>query len=140
MSRSCQAIPVSLPNTTDPYDFTEIVITQPYLHNDPLPVILELLPEGCGKYGIISGDANSDGTLKYIGSDDDRGNILNLIQMLSGEYTITGSVTGYYPEDVNLNNWVLYLGSSDDRAIILSNIQKLNGTFTDKQHIQQRGS
>ena len=44
--------PVSLPNLGAPYDFTEIAITQPYMHNDPLPAILELNPSGNGIYGM----------------------------------------------------------------------------------------
>ena len=40
--------PVSVPNLGHPYDFTEIAITQPYGHLDPLPAMLELNPPGSG--------------------------------------------------------------------------------------------
>lgn len=121
-------LPVSLPNGSAAYDFTEIINTQPYLHNDPLPAVIELPPAGSGKYGIIAGDVNADGILRYIGTDNDRGPILSLIAAVSGSSFINETINGYYPEDVNLNNVVQYNLSGNDRAIILNNLWRLTGS------------
>lgn len=120
--------PVSLPNDSEPYDFREIVNTQPYLHNNPLPTVLELEPSGSGKFGMIAGDVNADDALLYLGINDDREDILNIIVNISGNYYLNGSIFGYYPEDVNLDNEVLYLGLGDDREIIIQNLIKLKGS------------
>lgn len=122
------ASPITLPNDLDPYDFREVVETQPYLHNDPLPAILELPPLGSGIYGMIAGDVNADDVLKYLGVDDDRGLILSVIISVTGSNSINGSILGYHIEDVSLDNKVLYLGLGDDRGIILQNIISLTSS------------
>jgi hypothetical protein len=119
---------VTLPNDDEPYDFREIVITQPYLHNNPRQTVLELDPPGSGKYGIIAGDVNADKVLLYLGPNNDRGQILSIIINVSGSSLINGSILGYYNEDVTLDNKVLYLGTSDDRGIIYQNLIKLTGS------------
>jgi hypothetical protein len=120
--------PVALPNSGTPYDFSDLTYTQPYLHNDPLPSILELEPPGSGKYGMIAGDVNSDGELKYMGAKNDRYLILSTIIYETGNESLTGSIAGYFNEDVNLNNAALYLGPENDRAIILRNLEILTGS------------
>lgn len=120
--------PVTLPNDGEPCDFTEIINTQPYQHNDPLPVVLELQPMGSGIYGIIAGDVNADNTLKYVGTNNDRGLILNLISTVSGNNSLNTTIQGYYNEDVTLNDIVQYLSTGNDRGIILNNLWRLTGS------------
>jgi hypothetical protein len=120
-------LPVALPNLGEPYDFTEMVITQPYKHNDPFPAELELNPAGSGKFGMIAGDINANKELKYLGSGNDRGLIVQRLVNVSGSSNLNVIITGYYNEDVNLDNQVIYLGSANDRGIILSNLIKLTG-------------
>ena len=119
--------PVAIP-ATEVYDFTEVRTTQPYLHENPLPAVIELNNTGEGVYGMIAGDVNADGILKYLGIDDDRGKVLAFIQNQTDTQSINQSFNGYSREDVNMNNITLYLGIGDDRGIILNNIQSLKGT------------
>ena len=118
---------VSLPNLGAPYDFTEIDIAQPYMHLDPLPAILELDPAGSGVYGMIAGDVNADGILKYIGGANDRGLILLRITNVSGLPYLNTVITGYFYEDITLDNEVKYIGGANDRGLILLNLTKLTG-------------
>ena len=119
---------VALPNLGAPYDFTEVIITQPYKHNDPYPAELELNPPGSGKYGLIAGDINANKELKYLGSANDRALILNRIVIVSGLSYLNTIISGYYNEDINLDNKVIYLGQANDRGLILSNLIKLTGS------------
>ena len=123
MSGNAIAIPYS-----QAYDFTEVTTTQPYLHENPLPTVIELENTGEGVYGMIAGDTNADGVLKYLGLNDDRGNVLSYIQNKTNSSSINQSFEGYSMVDVNMNNVTLYLGIGDDRGIILNNIQSLKGT------------
>ena len=118
---------VSMPGS-DLYDFTEVTITQPYLHENPFPTVIQLKNSGTGGYGMIAGDINVDGKLKYLGDDDDRGIVLSFIQDKTNSQSINQYYEGYSKEDVNMNNKTLYLGEGDDRGIILNNIQFLKGT------------
>jgi hypothetical protein len=121
-------LPVALPNFGEPYDFTEVVITQPYKHNDPFPAELELNPSGSGKYGMIAGDINANKELKYLGSANDRGLIVQRLVNVTGSSNLNTIIIGYYNEDNNLDNRLIYLGSANDRGIILSNLIKLTGS------------
>lgn len=120
-------LPVSLPNLFDPYNFIETEITTSYKHLDPLPAVLEVV-NGSGKYGMIAGDVNADGILRYIGAPNDRDPILAIITQVTGSPAITGSILGYYNEDVNLDNRVLYTGVPNDRDIILANLVTITGS------------
>jgi hypothetical protein len=120
-------LPVALPNLGEPYDFTEMVITQPYKHNDPFPAELELNPAGSGKYGMIAGDINANKELKYLGSGNDRSLIVQRLVNVTGSSNLNVIISGYYNEDINLDNQLIYLGSANDRGIILSNLIKLTG-------------
>jgi hypothetical protein len=120
--------PVQFPNQDSPYDFTEVALTQPYKHMDPLAVMLELKPDGSGKYGMIAGNVSPDDDLIYIGPDNDRDPILEVIRSLTGLNDINLSVYGYYNEDVTLDNEVLYIGTANDRDIILANLFLLTGS------------
>lgn len=67
---------------------------------------------------LWSGNVNSDGELKYIGSNNDRDYILLAI----GGSTPTDVITGYLREDVNMDGIVKYIGQDNDRDPILVNI------------------
>ncbi len=121
-------LPVSLPNPGQPYDFTGLSLTQPYLHNNPLPAELELDPPGSGIYGMIAGDVNSDNRLMYLGLNNDRAPILSRILDVSGQSSLNAFITGYYKEDITLDNKVIYLGTANDRGLILSNLLRLTGS------------
>ena len=119
---------VALPNTRLPYNFTNLSVTQPYLHNNPRPAELELGNTGSGKYGMIAGDVNANKILNYLGSLNDRGFITAKITAVTGQNNLNGVISGYYNEDILLDNRVIYLGASSDRAIILANLAKLTGS------------
>ena len=74
-----------------------------------------------GTFGLWAGDVNANGQVKYNGSANDRASIFNRIGSL------TGIVSGYYPEDVNMNGQVKYNGYLNDRTIIYNNIGSLTG-------------
>ena len=105
------------------YDFTEVVITQPYGHPD---AELELLA-GSGVYGMIAGDVTANGELKYSGPGNDRGPIIALIVANTGSPLLNGVTYGYYNEDVNVNDEVKYTGTGNDRDAIIANITTLTG-------------
>ncbi|MEZ4740803.1 MAG: hemagglutinin protein [Flavobacteriales bacterium] len=71
-----------------------------------------------GTYLLWAGDVNSDGTIKYTGSSNDRDPILSAI----GGTVPTNTVTGYRAEDVNMDGTTKYSGAGNDRDIILQNI------------------
>ena len=121
-------LPVAVPNLGGPYDFTEVIETQPYKHNDPLSAELELNPPGSGRYGMIAGDINADKQLKYLGIDNDRALIILRILNLSGLPDLNAVITGYFNEDITLDDKLIYIGPSNDRGLILSNLVKLMGS------------
>ena len=121
-------LPVALPNAGSPYDFTQIVTTQPYKHLNPSPAELEVGVVGSGRYAMIAGDVNANKQLKYNGSSNDRGLILNRILSVSGSSNLNIIITGYYNEDITMDNQVKYNGSSNDRAVLFSNLGKLTGS------------
>lgn len=67
---------------------------------------------------LWAGDVDHDGSLRYIGQDNDRDPILVAI----GGSVPTNTVTGYKLEDVNLDGVVKYIGQDNDRDPILVNI------------------
>ena len=67
---------------------------------------------------LWAGDSNSDGIIKYTGSNNDRDLILNKI----GGIVPTNTTSGYFREDVNMDGWVKYTGANNDRDLILFNI------------------
>ena len=71
-----------------------------------------------GKQLLWSGDANSNGQVKYTGSGNDRDALLVLI----GGTQPNAIVTGYYRQDVNMDGQVKYGGSGNDRDRILVTI------------------
>ncbi|MCD4679354.1 MAG: T9SS type A sorting domain-containing protein, partial [Bacteroidales bacterium] len=118
--------------TKDPiYIFNQVIVdfTDPSLTNifgDTLGQI-ELEPS---IWGMITGDINKDGRLKYSGPANDRGPILQRIVSITGSTSITQSTFGYYSEDLNLNLEVKYSGPNNDPSMIIQNIINLtNSTF-----------
>ena len=67
---------------------------------------------------LWAGDVDHDGSLRYIGQDNDRDPILVAI----GGSVPTSTVSGYKLEDVNLDGVVRYIGQDNDRDPILVNI------------------
>jgi hypothetical protein len=67
---------------------------------------------------LWAGDVSFDGVVKYIGTGNDRDQILQEI----GGSVPTNTTTGYRTEDVNMNGIVKYTGSGNDRDPILINI------------------
>ncbi len=64
------------------------------------------------------GDVDPDGTIRYVGVDNDRDPILVAI----GGTVPTNTVVGYAPSDVNLDGTTRYVGFANDRDPILVNI------------------
>lgn len=67
---------------------------------------------------LWAGDVNGDGTLKYIGTDNDRDDILIEI----GGAVPTNVASGYRSADVTMDGSTSYIGSLNDRDPILVNI------------------
>jgi hypothetical protein len=105
---------ITLSGTAAPYDFTTGQ-DKAYGTNG-----MKVLPGS--RYGMVAGDVNADGQLKYNLSGNDRALILTRI----GGININATVAGYYNEDVNLDGVVRYNLGGNDRAIILQNIGGVN--------------
>ena len=76
------------------------------------------------------GNTQVDGTLKYVGTSNDRDPILVRV----GGTTPNNTSTGYFVEDANLNGVVQYIGVGNDRDPILVNVGSTvpNGTLTEQ--------
>ena len=72
---------------------------------------------------LYAGDVNSDKTIKYAGTGNDKASILTDLNNVE-----TGILTGYLKSDLNLNRSVKYSGIGNDRAVILSNVLTNNET------------
>jgi hypothetical protein len=72
-----------------------------------------------GRRLLWVGDVLRDGTLRYVGADNDRDPIL---QQVGGSVATNTSVPGYYAADVNMDGVVRYTGSGNDRDPVLLNI------------------
>ena len=71
-----------------------------------------------GTMVLWSGDCNSDGKLKFAGTNNDRDLILQMV----GGVMPTAMATGYHREDANMDGKVKYTGANNDRDPILLNI------------------
>ena len=67
---------------------------------------------------LWAGDAGGNGTISYVGAQNDRDLIL---QKLGGSVP-TSTLTGYHSEDLNMDGVVRYTGPNNDRDSILINI------------------
>ncbi len=110
--------PISLPNEMNVYNFT----TKTNLQQ------LELEPSGSGFYGMIAGNVKADNQLRYNNENNDRGLILELINIVTGTINLNNTVSGYYLEDTSLDNQVIYNNINNDRSIIILNLKRLTGS------------
>lgn len=116
------ANPVMLPNTVV-IDFSDTTNTS--LYGSALNSSIQLEPN---IYGMIGGDVNRDGTLKYSGPGNDRSIILQKIINESGSTNITTTLTGYFKEDLKLDETLRYSGPQNDPSIIIQNLINLTGS------------
>lgn len=80
---------------------------------------------------LWSGDVNADGELKYLGSSNDRDEMLIRI----GGSIPTNIASGYFGEDVNLDGDVKYIGTENDRDELLLNIGGSVPTVTREEQL-----
>ncbi len=116
-------LPVQIPNPVV-YDFSDTVNFPPFGGAE-----CALIEVNNDIYGMIAGDANSDGVIKYSGPFNDRAPILDTIVKVTGQENIVNTIKGYYPEDINMNNYVKYTGSDNDPGFILLNLITLTNTL-----------
>ena len=64
------------------------------------------------------GDVNMDGTIKYVGSSNDRDAILFSV----GGSNPNSVASGYLREDINMDGLVKYTGLNNDRDLILQTL------------------
>lgn len=83
---------------------------------------------GAGKRGMIGGDLSQDGILKYSGSGNDRGLILQRILAETGGTAINATAAGYFPEDLRMDSIVKYSGNGNDPSLIIQNLITLTQT------------
>ena len=75
--------------------------------------------KGIGAVNALwAGNVVGDGSLSYIGTNNDRDPILLRV----GGTSPNNAVTGYFPEDVDLDGSVKYIGNENDRDPILINV------------------
>jgi len=79
-------------------------------------------------FGMIAGDVNKDGQLKYSGPNNDRNLILQRIINKTGLTSISNTVYGYYTEDLNMDTVIKYIGPDNDQALIIRNLVTLSGS------------
>ncbi|MFK5857060.1 MAG: hypothetical protein QM503_13090 [Bacteroidota bacterium] len=85
-------------------------------------------------FGLWAGDANSDGFVRYEGSNPDRVSILNGV----GVSTPTNSLTSTYSAlDVNMDGNVQYEGGNPDRVSLLNVIGVSTPTQAFTEHIPE---
>jgi hypothetical protein len=108
--------PVALPNAIS-YDFSDTLNFPPY--GGGSRALIKLEP---GVFGLIGGDVNKDGVIKYSGPENDRGPVLQHIVIQSGSSNITTTVTGYKGEDINMNGVIKYSGPGNDPSIVIQNL------------------
>ncbi len=110
---------ITIPNSV-PYDFSDTLNYPPYGGGSQALIELE-----AGIFGMIAGDANKDGILKYSGPANDRGAILQYIVNQSGSSSITTTVSGYREEDLNMDSVIQYSGPGNDPSLIIQNLFRL---------------
>ncbi|MCD4680432.1 MAG: hypothetical protein K8S00_08600, partial [Bacteroidales bacterium] len=114
--------PIAIPNVSV-YDFSDTLNFPPYGGGSQALIKLE-----SGIFGMIAGDVNSDGQLKYSGPGNDRGLVLQRIVNESGSTSITTTINGYFDEDIIMNGIVKYSGPGNDPSMIIQNLVKLTGS------------
>jgi len=116
------AIPYNMPYPGT-LDFRDIINHPPY--GGAQDALIELQT---GHWGMLSGDLNQNYVLKYSGSNNDRGPVLQRIVNVTGSTSITSTTNGYYPEDLNMDGVVKYSGQGNDPSIIIQNLVTKTGS------------
>jgi hypothetical protein len=106
---SNSTVTFSNPPTVTSYDFTIGDGSQFYGTNGAK----ELEPN---VWGMIAGDANGDGKVKYNGAANDKNSILSEVGLI----TPNNVVNGYSKNDINMDGVVTYNGASNDKNKILA--------------------
>ena len=114
------SVPIVIPAAGTSYDFTDLanVFGQGAIEIDP------------GVFGMIAGDVNQDGMIKYSGPNNDRGPILAfLYDNVPPPAFINSTLSdGYWFYDTDLLNDIAYIGSPNDRSVIIANIFDMMNT------------
>ncbi len=105
------------------YDFSDTLSFPPYGGGSVALIELE-----SDIFGMIGGDVNKDGTIKYSGPNNDRGFVLQYIVNQTGSTSITNTVSGYRGEDINMDNIIKYSGPFNDPSLIIQNLVGLTGS------------
>ncbi len=114
--------PVPIPNT-NLFDFSDTLNYPSYGYAKYAQIELEP-----AVYGLITGDVNNDGKVKYSGAFNDRGLIINKIFYVTGSPVLTQTISGYYWEDLTMNDIVKYSGPQNDPREIILNLVDLTGS------------
>jgi len=110
---------ISIPSSTV-YDFTDTLT---------FPVFGKCVISLSGGFeAMIAGDVNQDKILKYSGSGNDRGLILQRILNEVGGTAINAITSGYFREDLRMDGTVKYSGSGNDPSLIIQNLTTLTGS------------
>jgi len=109
---------VALSGSSSLYDFTTAQL-QAY-GTDPMKAL------SGGVFGMIAGDANGDGTVKFSGTNNDRLAVLSVV----GLADITNVVSGYNNADLNLDGAVKFSGALNDRLVVLATVGLADITAT----------
>ena len=70
---------------------------------------------GNGEYGLIAGDVNADGIVKFTGAANDKAVVYNA---LNASTNLNNTISGYSINDVNMDGIVKFTGSGNDKAVI----------------------
>lgn len=74
----------------------------------------KLIDATSGIYGMVAGDINGDGVIKYTGANNDDMEIYSEV----GGSSIVVTTNGYKKEDLNLDGVVKFTGSNNDSSLI----------------------
>ncbi len=113
------ANPVIIPNAVS-YDFSDTLNFAAYGGSSRALIELE-----SGVYGMIAGDVNKDGVLKYSGPANDRGAVLQYLVNHSGSTSITTTLSDYAEEDIRMDKVIKYSGPGNDPSLIIQNLFSL---------------
>jgi hypothetical protein len=120
------------------------VMTQAPLVLSATPTTIDLTQAGSAIYSnggaatrtigavqvLWGGEVFRDGSLNYVGANNDRDPILVRV----GATLPTNTVTGYFVEDVNMDGAVSYVGAGNDRDPVLVNV---GGTTPNNTRVEQ---
>lgn len=81
-----------------------------------------------GAFGMIAGDINKDGVIKYSGISNDRVLILVQLGAQTGTNTITATANGYFKEDISMDGQLKYTGLGNDPSKLIANLIGLTGS------------